>query len=188
MQLIRRILFITLVFIMIVGIIINVMGRIYSTIPIQRAIFDNIQIITFNIQRSILESVQGIKKQVLPVTAEFRGREAALSSPCLAVQNYSPADSTAKLSVYNFETGHENTVSTSGKHISGFDVEGANVVWADLRNETRDPMRQEPSGQFTYNGSKQSQPLISGPYVAFLYDTQVNPRYQVVRLPDKLTP
>jgi len=80
MQLIRRILFITLVFIMIVGIIINVMGRIYSKIPIQRAIFDNIQIITFNIQRSILESVQGIKKQVLPVTAEFRGREAALSS------------------------------------------------------------------------------------------------------------
>jgi hypothetical protein len=29
----------------------------------------------------------------------------------------------------------------------------------------------------------QSRPLISGPYVAFLYDTQVNPRYQVVRLP-----
>lgn len=123
-------------------------------IPIQRSMFDKIQRITFNVQRSILESVQGIKKQVLPIAAEFPGHQAALSSPYLAVQNYSHINNITKLSVYNLEMGNEYTVPTSGKHISGFDIEGANVVWADLRNETRDPMRLEPSGQLTYNYNK----------------------------------
>jgi len=63
----RRIVLIALVVVLVIVIGNNVVGRVYSMIPVQRAIFNNIQRITFNVQRSILESVKGIKKQVLPI-------------------------------------------------------------------------------------------------------------------------
>ncbi|TEB10761.1 hypothetical protein [Pelotomaculum propionicicum] len=172
----RRIVLIALVVVLVIVIGNNVIGRIYSMIPVQRAIFNNIQRITFNIQRSILESVKGIKKQVLPIAAEFPGREAALSSPYIAVQNYLHGNDTLELSVYNLETGEEYTVPTIGKHISGFDIEGKNVVWADLRSETRNPVQTEPSGKFTYNQSKLNWDI-------FLYNLETREKKQLTYNP-----
>ncbi|HOV80487.1 MAG TPA: hypothetical protein PK728_10355 [Bacillota bacterium] len=165
----RRIVLIALVVVLVIFICNNVIGRIYSMIPVQRAVFDNIQ-------RSILESINGIKKQALPIAAEFPGREAALSSPCIAVQNYLHGNDTVELSVYNLETGEKYTVPTIGKHISGFDIEGKNVVWADLRSETRDPVQTEPSGKFTYNQSKLN-------WDVFLYNLETKELKQLTHNP-----
>ncbi|OPY56240.1 MAG: Protein TolB [Pelotomaculum sp. PtaU1.Bin035] len=165
-----------LVLIVIIGIVINLMGRIYSTIPMQRAMFDKVDIVTFNFLKSMLEPAQDIKKQVLPITAEYQGREAALSSPYLVVQNYSNVSTNNELRVYNLATGNEDTVPTRGKHIWGFDVEGANVVWADLRNEIRDPMRQEPSGQYTYKDSELN-------WDVFLYNLETKELKQLTHEP-----
>ena len=170
----RRIVLITIAIILIIGIGINVMGRIYSLIPYQRAISDNIQRITFNAQKSILESMQRIEEEEQPIASEFPGHQAALSSPYLAVQSYSLRNDTTKLSVYNLETGEEYMVPTSGEYIFSFDIEGANVVWADLRNETRDPVWQEPLGQHTYNYNKLN-------WDVFLYNLETKELKQLTR-------
>lgn len=170
----RRVVLITLVLILIAGIGVNVMGRIYSTIPYQRAIFDNFHRITFKVQKSILEAMQGTKKEVRPIVFDFPGRQAALSSPYLAVQSYSLRNGATKMIVYNLETGEEYPVPISGEHIYSFDIEGPNVVWADLRNETRDPMRQEPSGQDTYNYNKLN-------WDVFLYNLETKELKQLTR-------
>lgn len=172
---VKRILFVALILIMI-GVVINGMGRVHALIPAQRAIFDSTYRLTFGVQKSILEFSKGIEKQVLPIMAEFQGREAAFGSPYFAVQNYSHVNSTEELSVYNLETGGEHTVPTKGRHISGFDIEGANVVWADLRNEARDPMRQEPSGQFTYNYNRLN-------WDVFLYSLETEELKQLTKNP-----
>lgn len=172
----RRVVLITFFLIVIIGMGINIMGRIYSTIPIQRKILDNIQRITFNFQKSMFESTRGVKQQELSIASEFPGHQAALSSQYLAVQNNSHGNGTTKLSVYNLETGKEYAVPTSGKHISNFDIDGVNVVWADLRNETRDPMQQEPSGQSTYNYNKLN-------WDVFLYNIETKELKQLTHNP-----